>query len=54
MSVFDLILLCVGGPLLIVFLVFAFRQGEQVKPSGRNPDEDVWYARILRDLSRDP
>jgi len=54
MSVFDLIRLCVGGPLLIVFLVFAFRQGEQVKPSGRNPDEDVWYARILRDLSRDP
>ena len=38
-----------GGPLLIVFLVFAFRQGEKAKPSGRNPDAGVMDA---KDLSR--
>ena len=39
MSVLNLIMLCVGGPLLIIFLIFAFRQGEKVKPSGRNPQD---------------
>jgi hypothetical protein len=51
MSTLNLIVLCVGGPLLIVFLIFAFRQGEKVKPSGRNPDAGVMDA---RDLSRNP
>jgi hypothetical protein len=50
MSVLNLIVLCVGGPLLIVFLIFAFRQGEKVKPSGRDPDAGVAVA---KDLSRD-
>jgi hypothetical protein len=49
MSVLDLIMLCVGGPLLIAFLIFAFRQGENVKPSGKNPDAGVMDA---KDLSR--
>ena len=51
MSVFDFILLCVGGPLLVAFLIFAFRQGEKVKPSGKNPDDGVTEA---TDLSRNP
>ena len=50
LSALDLIVLCVGGPLLIVFLAFAFRQGEKVKPSGRDPDAGV---RDVIDLSRD-
>ena len=49
MSVLNLILLCVGGPLLIVFLIFAFRQGERVKPSGRDPNAGATDA---GDLSR--
>ena len=51
LSVLDLIVLCVGGPLLTAFLIFAFRQGEKVKPSGRNPDAGV---RDAIDLSRQP
>jgi hypothetical protein len=41
MTVFNSIVLFVGGPLLILFLVFAFRQGEKVEPSGKNPGDDV-------------
>jgi hypothetical protein len=51
MSVLNSIVLCVGGPLLTLFLIFAFRQGEKVKPSGRNPDAGVMDA---NDLSRNP
>ena len=51
MSALNLIVLCVGGPLLIVFLIFAIRQGEKVKPSGRDPDAGVTEA---KDLSRNP
>jgi hypothetical protein len=50
MSTLNLIVLCVGGPLLIMFLIFAFRQAEKVKPSGRDPDAGV---RDVIDLSRD-
>jgi hypothetical protein len=49
MSTLNLVVLCVGGPLLIVFSIFAFRQGEKVKPSGRNLDAGVTNA---SDLSR--
>ena len=50
MLVMNLIVLCVGAPLLIVFLVFAFRQGEKVKPSGKNPGDGVADAsNLLRD-----
>jgi hypothetical protein len=49
MSALNLIVLCVGGPLLILFLIFAFRQGEKVKPSERNADAGVTDA---SDLSR--
>jgi hypothetical protein len=50
LSVLDLVVLCLGGPLLIVFLIFAFRQGEKTKPSGRDPNAGV---RDVIDLSRD-
>ena len=50
MATLNLIVLCVGGPLLILFLIFAFRQGEKVKPSGKNPDDGL---STLNDLSRD-
>jgi hypothetical protein len=32
------LMLCLGG-----FIVFAFRQGEKVKPSGRNPHDSSAY-----------
>jgi hypothetical protein len=51
MSVLNSIVLCVGGPLLTLFSIFAFRQGEKVKPSGRNPDAGFMDA---NDLSRKP
>jgi hypothetical protein len=50
LSALDLVVLGVGGPLLIVFLIFAFRQGEKLKPSGRDPDAGI---REVIDLSRD-
>ena len=49
MSILNLIVLCLAGPLLILFLIFAFRQGEKVKPSGRDPNAGVMDA---NDLSR--
>jgi len=42
MSMSDL--LGIGGLLaLLAFIVFAFRQGMNVKPSGNDPDEGLKY-----------
>jgi len=53
MSIFNWIVVGVGGPLLVVFLIFAFRQGETVRPSGK-PEDDFFEAKKLNDLSHNP
>lgn len=52
MTVIQWIELGIGGPLLIAFIVFAFRQGEKVKPSGKEPDASD--AITLSLIPRDP
>ena len=45
-------IIAIGGLLLLTaFLVFAFRQGEKVKPSGRRPDASDAIS-LIRDLDR--
>ena len=46
------VIIAIGGLLLLTaFLVFAFRQGEKVKPSGRRPDASDAIS-LIRDLDR--
>ena len=45
-------IIAIGGLLLLAaFLVFAFRQGEKVKPSGRGPDASDAIS-LIRDSDR--
>ena len=45
-------IIAIGGLLLLAaFLVFAFRQGEKVKPSGRQPDASDAIS-LIRDSDR--
>ena len=44
-----------GGVLLIAFIVFAFRQGFSVKPTGRNTRDNVSDAvNLMADRPPDP
>ena len=51
-SVMLNMIIAIGALLLLAaFLVFAFRQGEKVKPSGRRPDASDAIS-LIRDSDR--